>query len=1196
MIEASRLSGNTLIACHFPVVQLPTWQLPVQALCSSAKRTQCSAGLTRAVSLPEQDLLNKEHAFTGGRRNFSCSYGSLTEDRVEEEGASDSTSSPEETSSHLNSETSDEKVCQRLQNSFLPNTALDEDDEDEDFDGDNLHRYREDSSFVLHGNLNWSPRDGASGYTVPYRDVDCEWNNEGTMLSTDSDGHWNQLPQTNHAPITRSDITMTTCFVQDSGRLEDKLTCCMHNQNRCSPGALFNSQTEYVSDSSSNSSDGILVNFCTIYDKSNNPATPLDLRSPSVYPSHSSEGSVFLNLQPIAPSLSDNFPIEDPAGCSSLRDKGDIKLASNSKDQLYSLERLPSDVSSLEVSDLTACLQNHDTLATGTNPKYYKLVDCDLSSQSPSPAWSSAASCPEGQNRGNQSEEEQHSDVTKVKEDVHKDRRLSSTQCSSDCSQTTDYQVASTSCDKAPCRTKQTNGIQNIYSMPCSLWPGRSQCQDARAGSTQPSVVQDGECSRAEVSEKQKPDGVCPQRYSKAQRPTSLPIQPFVLVPSGKAQTQAQHLGGLLEQYMNQKSNNTESSQPGSKFREKSSHCVSNAQLLSMKSYYSIILEAPSSSDTCSTCTPSPECFSRRYTWSQPSQNHTSKNSPDPHPTSLIKPSMTLLQDDASKVQSESLLNLLPAPKRSTLVKIPTYQDLINLTPLLKNTPPEDQTPIRPMNSYHSVSPETPPTLPLTTVTLHPNLSQQHPPACAADSSIFHSSFTAALSSMAALSSLGSVFSSSFSGLQKQESAGLSVKTSQSHHCESLTLSDRPTETRRSADTFYDSMSISDLQRRGLLRSVSRAVDLIMAHFGSSRDPEVKMRLGKSSCSPTIAGLVLEHLCPAIQILLEDGLRDHNLDFIIGQRRNHSWNVVEISTRTGPSTRVLQSLVFKIKQCSQLSSPCMRLRAFIMGLLNLRALEFWLSHLHSQKDVVTTYYHSWGFLSVSLSLCRPLFDELLLLLQPLNVLPFDLNLLLEPRLLRDRQLCSNQEAVCPLQPCSGLLATSWPKLQADRKLAANSSHLKSFNSTDEQQRVVIQTSRKSPVLAPIPEWWPKDTDVEDSVFERGDCSRNNGNNWFQISMGSSRADKDCSTTNMTESPCQHGLRWAKLFGAGNTLTRAETTPKSLTEAHSRRNMRPSQWLHLDKSQLGLLAKSVRSLGTRAAATDKHMLTNDEHTH
>lgn len=60
-----------------------------------------------------------------------------------------------------------------------------------------------------------------------------------------------------------------------------------------------------------------------------------------------------------------------------------------------------------------------------------------------------------------------------------------------------------------------------------------------------------------------------------------------------------------------------------------------------------------------------------------------------------------------------------------------------------------------------------------------------------------------------------------------------------------------------------------------------------------------QMRLGNSSRSPTIAGLVLEHLCPTIQNILEDGLRDHKLDLIIGQRRNHSWSVVEVSTRIG---------------------------------------------------------------------------------------------------------------------------------------------------------------------------------------------------------------------------------------------------------------------------------------------------------
>lgn len=60
-----------------------------------------------------------------------------------------------------------------------------------------------------------------------------------------------------------------------------------------------------------------------------------------------------------------------------------------------------------------------------------------------------------------------------------------------------------------------------------------------------------------------------------------------------------------------------------------------------------------------------------------------------------------------------------------------------------------------------------------------------------------------------------------------------------------------------------------------------------------------QMRLGNSSCSPSVADLVLEHLCPAIQNILEDGLRDHKLDYVIGQSRNHSWKVVEISTRIG---------------------------------------------------------------------------------------------------------------------------------------------------------------------------------------------------------------------------------------------------------------------------------------------------------
>ncbi|KAM4527929.1 AP-4 complex accessory subunit RUSC2 isoform 1-T1 [Odontesthes bonariensis] len=1261
MIGGSNLTGHTLVACHFPVVQLPTWQIPVQALCSSAKRPGrlCSVGLTRAVSLPEQDTLHREHALTGARRHISSSYCSLIEDRAEEEGTSDSsgkydsTSSPEETSSRLKKEGCGARGSLRSHNSFLPDAELDQ--EDEDSDGDNLHRYHEDSSFVLHGNPNWPRNNGVINDTLPHGALDSEWGNEGTMLGTGSDQRWlsNQpnhmdslRPECQCCHVSRPGTTVSSSLEQDSDRLQDNMSCCIHSQHKSSSELLSNSLTEYVSDSSCNSSDGVLVNFCTIYDRSNNPATPHDLSSPAVHHCHSSGGSVFLNLQPVPQSPSELFVHHDDSTVySPPKEEADTTLSGSrcspqnldSNCNHYSLEPLPPGLSSLEVSDLAVCLQSQSVLAVGTNQKYYKLVTCDLSSKSPSPAWSSLTSCPEGQGRSSpflsplgHKKGGQHNEVKEDIEDQQKEKRFSSAQCSAEFEsshfQATDYQLATTSTDKALYKKKLTGGTQNISHMPCSRCPSqycphRSKCQDERAASTQPSAVLD----QADTSEM----GLCSVEkevmdHSKPQRPTSLPIQPFVLLPAEKPQSQAQYLGCLLEQYINQKSSKTGNSQPDPEFKVKRSKCLSNLQSSLMESHCPIFLEA-STSDSCSTCTPSPESFSRKRTWNQSSKNQggpsTSKSSLDAHHTG-IEFKMVQVQDNTSptwdKTLSNSSLNLISAPNEFNLVKIPTYPDLISLTSEQDHASPKCRSPNQSWihTSYHPGSSHTPPTLPLRADTYHPNLQvslspsttsqpqQKFPPyraapapAPAAASGFFHRSFTATLSSVNPLSSLSSLLSLAASGLHPQEtqdSAGLSLKPSQ--HGESLIQSDRPPKDFcLSPDTSYESMSISHLQRRGLLRSVSSAVDLIMAHFGSTRDPEEKMRLGNSSYSPTIAGLVLEHLCPAIQNILEDGLRDHKLDFIIGQRRNHSWSVVEVSTRAGPSTRVLYSLVSKIRQCPQLTSHCMRLRAFIMGLLNLRALEFWLSHLQSQTDVVTTYYHSWGFLSMSLGWCQALFQELLLLLQPLSVLPFDLNLLLEPRLLRHRRLCSAEQGVSPPQPCSALLVTSWPKLQADRKVDCYSiQQTKMSPQTDQeipslqnlsrfkQQHGGVQASR-SP-LTPIPEFGVKEPDLVDGVGEAGEFIQNHTDTWSQTSMDrrqeERRLEEDCRTQNastpaQTEGPCQRGLRWAKLFGASDISSRAEKSSHCHSGAQTRRL--PSQWLHLDRSQLGLLAQSIRSL-------------------
>uniref|UniRef100_A0A096LT81 RUN and SH3 domain containing 2 n=1 Tax=Poecilia formosa TaxID=48698 RepID=A0A096LT81_POEFO len=198
-------------------------------------------------------------------------------------------------------------------------------------------------------------------------------------------------------------------------------------------------------------------------------------------------------------------------------------------------------------------------------------------------------------------------------------------------------------------------------------------------------------------------------------------------------------------------------------------------------------------------------------------------------------------------------------------------------------------------------------------------------------------------------------------------------------------------------------VSVDLTQKRGLVKAVNTAVDLIVAHFGTSRDPDVKAKLGNSWVSPNVGHLILKYLCPALRDLLQDGLKAYVLDLIIGQRRCQPWSVVEASTQLGPSTRVLHSLFSKVSQFSELTSHSMRLNAFVFGLLNMKSLEFWFNHLYTHEDIIVAHYSPGGFLPLSQGPCKPLFEELLLLLQPLSLLPFDLDLLFEPHLLQKGQ-------------------------------------------------------------------------------------------------------------------------------------------------------------------------------------------------
>ncbi|XP_077432758.1 RUN and SH3 domain containing 1 isoform X3 [Vanacampus margaritifer] len=189
--------------------------------------------------------------------------------------------------------------------------------------------------------------------------------------------------------------------------------------------------------------------------------------------------------------------------------------------------------------------------------------------------------------------------------------------------------------------------------------------------------------------------------------------------------------------------------------------------------------------------------------------------------------------------------------------------------------------------------------------------------------------------------------------------------------------------------------SLHLLEKRALVSAVSVAVEAILAQFSSSRTVVQKALSGDSTVNPSLGRLVLQCLCPALHSLLTDGLKPHQSDLIAGRRPNSAWSLVLASTRPGPKRQALFNLQVRVGELPQLKQSKHRFNAFVLGLLNSKQLDFWVSHLHSSSDVLDAYYRPSSFMRLSLSACQSLFDELLLVLQPLSLLTFNLDLLFQ---------------------------------------------------------------------------------------------------------------------------------------------------------------------------------------------------------
>lgn len=484
MDSPPKLSGETLIVHHIPLVHCQVSGGRQGGCGASLKRSNpfCppeNLGLSRTTSLPERDVLQREallyssliqtsdvswSAHKGGRERKSGGKGGST--ASDDSSFTSSNSEEQLITAHTLPRAKPRNRNPLRHNPFLLNTEDDEDEEEEE-DGDNLSGYLEDSSFHLHSDTNPALDDGMTSFHlhdlgfasepfllhnsmgggrreslrgVPSNlsnplealdilglDVQRRHGSSGSNMSMDCGEHdWGDDDEEDEDHSMRCGRSSKTGSYSSSSSTQH-CSCCALTQNypQHFPEAFSEPFAEclpdYCSDSSCNSSDGVLVNFSAIYNKMNNgiPEKPpvsehtnlnssadhsctSSVSDPPGNQQDSTRGAFYLDLHisPTEPPLSQQQPscpgntfplIREPhlstsSTCScAVEHQGALDLDANCN----TYHPLHSGSS----GDLASCLQSQARLVVATQ-NYYKLVTCDLSSQSsPSPAGSSVNSC-----------------------------------------------------------------------------------------------------------------------------------------------------------------------------------------------------------------------------------------------------------------------------------------------------------------------------------------------------------------------------------------------------------------------------------------------------------------------------------------------------------------------------------------------------------------------------------------------------------------------------------------------------------------------------------------------------------------------------------------------------------------------------------------------------------------------------------
>ncbi|XP_030791422.1 RUN and SH3 domain-containing protein 1 isoform X2 [Rhinopithecus roxellana] len=343
-------------------------------------------------------------------------------------------------------------------------------------------------------------------------------------------------------------------------------------------------------------------------------------------------------------------------------------------------------------------------------------------------------------------------------------------------------------------------------------------------------------------------------------------------------------------------------------------------------------------------------------------------------------------------------------------------------------------------------------------------------------------------------------------------------------------------------------------QKKGLLIAVSASVDKIISHFGAARNLVQKAQLGDSRLSPDVGHLVLTTLCPALHALVADGLKPFRKDLITGQRRSSPWSVVEASVKPGSSTRSLGTLYSQVSRLAPLSSSRSRFHAFILGLLNTKQLELWFSSLQEDAGLLSLLYLPTGFFSLAHGGCPSLSTELLLLLQPLSVLTFHLDLLFEHH---HHLPLGPPQAPAPPGPPPALQQTMQAMLHLGGRLA------QSLRGTSKE---AAPDPSDSPNLPTPGSWWEQLTQAS-RVYASG------GTEGFPLSRWAPGHHGTAAEEGAQERPLPtdemapgRGLWLGRLFGVPGGPTE--------NESGALKSRRPSSWLPPTVSVLALVKRGA----------------------